>query len=875
MSAEDQDKRSRMRAEAEARLEYDQTRRTPPGSADLPRHLHELRVHQIELEMQNEELRLAHDELEQARDRYADLYDFAPVGYLTLDQNGMVDALNLTAARMLGVDRGNMHYRRFDRFVAMQERDRWHRHYMGLLKSGEPGCIELELLPVEGTPFHARLECAHHDLDGAHTEVRVALSDITERHLADLALKESEALLKSSHVIAGLGSYVLDIPANRWKSSGMLDKLFGIGHDYERSVEGWAALIHPDDRVPTLDYFRNEVLIRGQAFDHKYRIVRQNDRAERWLHGQGKLERDAQGYPAKMFGTIQDITERHLAEMDLRIAATAFQSQGGIVVTDVEGTILRVNQAYSAITGYSAEEAVGQNPRMLQSGRQNAEFYKTMWATILRTGSWEGEVWNKRKNGEVFPEHLAITAVKNAAGTTTHYVGTLADITLSRQAADEIRHLAYYDTLTRLPNRRLLQDRLKQAMIASARSGRPCALLFLDLDDFKTLNDTLGHDIGDMLLQQAAQRLEACVREGDTVARLGGDEFVVMLENLNEQRLEAAVQAEAIGAKILAALTLPYRIAQHGCRGSTSIGAVLFMGHEQKSEELLKQADIAMYQAKKAGRNRLCFFDQSMQDAINTRAALEADLRRALDENQLQLHYQIQVDSSGKPLGAEALIRWLHPQRGMISPLQFIPFAEESGLILPIGLWVLETASAQLNAWQRDAKTRDLTLAINVSARQFHQPDFVAQVQSAVARHAVRPERLKLEITESMLLENIGGVIATMNTLQQLGVRFALDDFGTGYSSLQYLKHLPLDQLKIDRSFVRDIEIDPNDHAIVGTIIAMAHSLGLNVIAEGVETNAQLQLLLGKGCPHYQGFLFGKPMPIDEFEAQLATVAKR
>ena len=435
--------------------------------------------------------------------------------------------------------------------------------------------------------------------------------------------------------------------------------------------------------------------------------------------------------------------------------------------------------------------------------------------------------------------------------------------------AKELNNLAFYDPLTGLPNRRLLMGRLHQAFASSARSGQEGALLFINLDNFKDINDILGHDIGDLLLQQTAQRLESCLREGDTVARLGGDEFVVILEDLRRQPIEAATQTKAVGEKILAALGQPCQLATHEYHSTASIGATLFSDRHKTAEELLQRADIAMYQAKKAGHNTLRFFNPKMQDVINARAALEGDLRKALESHQFHLYYQIQVDSSHHPLGAEALIRWIHPERGMISPAQFIPLAEETGLILPIGQWVLETACIQIKTWEQDVLTRDLVLSVNVSAKQFHQVDFVTQVKDAIQRHTINPKRLKLELTESMLLENIEDTIATMNALHEIGILFSLDDFGTGYSSLQYLKRLPLDQLKIDQSFICDIATNSSDKAIVRAIIAMAHSLDLDVIAEGVETEEQRQILLKRECTHYQGYLFSKPVPIEQFEALL------
>lgn len=563
------------------------------------------------------------------------------------------------------------------------------------------------------------------------------------------------------------------------------------------------------------------------------------------------------------------LRESQRTAADLRIAASAFEAQEGMLITDVSGIILRVNKAFTTITGYTATDAIGQNPKLLSSGRHDTNYYRIMWEQINTTGSWEGEIWNRRKNGEIFPEYLTITSVKDDSGTVTHYVGTFNDITTDKLAADEIKLLAFYDHLTGLPNRRLLTDRITHALASSKRDERQGAVLFIDLDNFKALNDTLGHDIGDMLLKQVAQRLLACVREGDTVARLGGDEFVVMLEDLNVCSEEAAAQTESAAGNILKALNQPYQLANHETHSTPSIGATLFGKTRISIDELFKQADIAMYQAKKAGRNTLRFFDPLMQEAIDTRASLEAELRNAIEYQQLQLYYQIQVDNSQHVLGAETLLRWIHPERGMISPAQFIPLAEETGLILPIGLWVLDTACAQLKLWECQSTTRDLVLAVNVSARQFRQADFVSQVVNIIQKHAINPFHLKLELTESLLLENIEAIISTMNELKQIGIQFSLDDFGTGYSSLQYLKKLPLDQLKIDQSFVRDITFDSSDKAIVKTIIAMAHSLNLDVIAEGVETEKQRQMLLDKGCTHFQGYLFGKPVPVAQFEASL------
>ncbi|MEO8119130.1 MAG: EAL domain-containing protein [Rhodoferax sp.] len=446
------------------------------------------------------------------------------------------------------------------------------------------------------------------------------------------------------------------------------------------------------------------------------------------------------------------------------------------------------------------------------------------------------------------------------------------DVSELRQATAAIEQLAFYDPLTSLPNRRLVMDRLQHALAASARSERYGALLFLDLDHFKTLNDTLGHDVGDLLLQQVAQRLKACVREEDTVARLGGDEFVVMLENLAGHAHDAATLARRIGEKILARLNDPYQLAAHSYHNTPSVGAALIGGANLSAADLLKQADIAMYQVKSHGRNALCFFDPHMQAAITARAQLEEDLYAALAEEQFELYYQPQLRLGGGVMGAEVLIRWKHPRRGMVPPVEFIPVAEESELILPIGLWVLRTACRQLADWQTNARGRELHLSVNVSARQFHQPVFVAEVAEVMRETGINPHLLKLELTESLVLDNVDDTIVKMTALKALGVRFSVDDFGTGQSSLAYLTHLPLDQLKIDQSFVRNIGTKNSDGVIVQTIIGMARNLGLEVIAEGVETLAQQEFLARHGCTLYQGYLYGKPTPLAEFEAMLATV---
>ncbi|OGS72929.1 MAG: diguanylate cyclase [Gallionellales bacterium GWA2_60_142] len=442
----------------------------------------------------------------------------------------------------------------------------------------------------------------------------------------------------------------------------------------------------------------------------------------------------------------------------------------------------------------------------------------------------------------------------------------MQDITMRKQSEEEIHRLAFYDALTQLPNRRLLQERLLQSMSLSARSGKHGAVMFIDLDNFKTLNDTQGHDIGDLLLKEIAKRLTRNVREGDTVARLGGDEFVVALEALSSNEQEAATQSELIAEKIRAELVMPYQLNGIEHQSTPSIGVTLFRGHQNSLDEVLKQADLAMYQAKSGGRNMVCFFDPAMQVEMELRAELEKDLRASVHLNQLVLYYQMQVDASGRIVGAEALIRWNHPRRGMVSPAQFIPLAEEIGMIIPIGDWVIEQACAQLKRWEMDPAMRKIILSVNVSPRQLSQPWFVEQVKEAIEKSGIRASKLKLELTESFILDDVGEAIEKMQELRDIGIRFAMDDFGTGYSSLAYLKRLPLEQLKIDQSFVRDIATDKSNAVMVRTIISIANNFGLEIIAEGVETDDQFAFLIQYGCNRFQGYFFGKPVPVQEFE---------
>ena len=549
-----------------------------------------------------------------------------------------------------------------------------------------------------------------------------------------------------------------------------------------------------------------------------------------------------------------------------------------VVITEVHALaapkhrIVYVNEAFEKYTGYRQSEVIGRSPSLLQGqGSQYAELDRIHLA-LAQGLEVHAELINYKKDGTLFWIELDIAPIKDEAGRATHWVSAARDITKRKIAEEEIEYLAFYDPLTQLPNRQMLMERLQLALSQSnAKSSKDLgnihgALMFIDLDNFKVLNDTLGHATGDMLLRKVATRLGTCIRLSDTVARLGGDEFVVMLETLPEEVSAATEYCRAVAHRILVALSETYNLAGHQHESTCSIGVTLFSKRQQSMSDLLKQADLAMYQAKASGRNTVCFFDPAMQALVNANAALNVELRQSLREGHFVLHYQPQFHGTGKMFGVEALLRWQHPERGLIFPNDFIAHAEDSGLILPLGTWALKTACLQLSSWALRDETRHLSIAVNVSVRQFRHPEFVELVMTLIKETGIHANRLKLELTESLLATGIDVTIEKMGMLKEAGVTLAIDDFGIGYSALSYLKHLPLDQLKIDRSFVKDILTDPNDAAIARTIVGLAQSLGLGVVAEGVETEAQRDLLARFGCECYQGHLFCPALPVEALE---------
>ena len=600
--------------------------------------------------------------------------------------------------------------------------------------------------------------------------------------------------------------------------------------------------------IALVEYMENPILTRSGE-----------ERAVAWHNA---VLRDEAGRISGVLASGDDITERKQAEAQLSLAAKVFEQSGeGIVITDAQLNIIMVNQGFTAITGYSEAEALGQNPRMLASGRHDQAFYRAMWDDIARQGRWQGELWNRRKDGSLYPELLSIMRVLEAKGEVTHYIGIFSDITQHKEAQARIQRLAHFDSLTGLPNRALLGDRFSQALSAAQRKRTQLAIMFADLDHFKNVNDTLGHRIGDELLVAVAARLKAAVREVDTVSRQGGDEFILILPDTD------ADGAARVAGKLLAAIAQPYQIDGYDLSVTLSIGIVLYPGDGEDFEVLSKRADAAMYRAKHDGRNTYRFFTTEMQARSAHMLQMENALHRAQERNQLLLHYQPQISlDDGRIVGVEALLRWQHPELGMIAPADFIPIAEESGQILPIGEWALRRAVQQMKTWM-DSGLTPMTVAVNLSAMQFRHPYLTELVTQILDEVKLAPQYLELELTESIAMGDAPAAIAVTERLHARGIRMSIDDFGTGYSSLSCLKRFKAHRLKIDQSFVRDIGEDPEDRAIVAAIISLANSLGLKTIAEGVESEAQLAFLREQRCNEVQGFYFSKALPADQFEA--------
>jgi len=685
-----------------------------------------------------------------------------------------------------------------------------------------------------------------------------ALRDVTFRKQAEAALQASEERFRRMANNSFLMIWMTDENGNpSFVNQSWLD-FTGISSP-QIAYKEWIKLIHPDDRTTAFRrYYQNTKS--KDPITTEYRL-RGADGDWHWILDKGMPLYNEKGIFTGYMGSAIDITESKLAEAHLRVAATAFESQESIVITDIDRVIVKVNRAFTECTGYTAAEAVGHKISLLKSGRHDNAFYEAIWESIARTGSWQGEIWDRRKNGEIYPKWLTITAVKGDDGAFTHYVGIHTDISERKSAEEAIKQLAFYDPLTQIPNRRLLLERLKFGIEVARRDDKLMALLMLDLDRFKAVNDNLGHLAGDEILQQVAARITSRLRDVDMVARLGGDEFVVLLEDISHPQ-----DAARIAEEIVADLSKPFKLGQCGdAEIGASIGISLYPQHGDSSEVLLNRADAALYQAKNQGRGCFAYFSDDQTLAARERMELESRLRRAIQQQELRLYYQPQMDFiSGRIVGAESLVRWQDPNEGLIPPFDFIPVAEETSLIVDVGEWVLRETCNQGRQWL-DMGLPPLNLAVNVSAQQFRRSDLNALVAAVLAETGFPAGQLELEMTENGLMENQNNARNILESLRAQGIRLAIDDFGTGYSSLAHLIRFPLDVLKIDKGFVDEIPDNKDDMGIAETIVAMGHALGLKVLAEGVETPEQLMFLQKIGCDSYQGFIKSRPLPAEQF----------
>ncbi|MFZ2891118.1 sensor domain-containing protein [Sulfuricurvum sp.] len=722
---------------------------------------------------------------------------------------------------------------------------------------------------------HIQFETKHRRKDGSCWDVEISITyfdiaggrfysflrDITKRKNMEIALQESEQFLKQSQSNAGIGSYSLDMTTMFWKSSDTLDEIFGIHPDYEHSLNGWINLIHPNDREMMSTYMQENIINQHQKFDREYRIIRQNDQTEHWIHGLGKLEFDAINHPIKMVGTIQDITERKHSEEKLHLAANVFtHANEGIVITSPDGIIMDVNDAFTHTTGYERDEIIGQNPRILSSKLQSKEFYSAMWNALSEKGYWYGELWNRRKNGELYAEMLTITSILDSKGNIQNYVGLFSDITSEKEHEQQLERIAHYDTLTGLPNRVLNSDMLRHVMFQAVRRNEQIAVLYIDLDGFKEVNDQYGHDVGDKLLIALSLKMKQTLREGDTLSRLGGDEFVVILRNMAD-----IFAASPIIKRLLDAASQTIELDNVLVQVSASIGVTFYpQNNDVDADQLVRQADQAMYEAKQAGKKRYHIFDSEDDRTIRTRHEKLERLHLALVNNEFVLHYQPKVNMhTGELIGAEALIRWQHPEKGLIPPLEFLPIIENHPLAIEVGEWVIKEAISQIERWK--IQGLNLPVSVNVGARQLLQGDFFQRLNAILSEYKnFDTTLLEIEILETSALEDVNQASQIIEKCKIMEIYFSLDDFGTGYSSLTYLKKLPVRTLKIDQSFVRDMLNNRDDLAILEGIISLAKAFNREVLAEGVETYEHGKQLLLLGCDLAQGYGIARPMPSDE-----------
>lgn len=694
---------------------------------------------------------------------------------------------------------------------------------------------------------------------------------IAERDVMYAELQKQTIRLSEAHRIALIGHWEMDLVSGALIcSEGVHTLIASTKNHHPRHIKELLAIVHDDDRDRLASAITTAVNSNTE-FAVNHRIVEAND-GIRYMRTRGKIISIKENPRPILSGVLQDLTEERRTQERLHLLdASIARISDTVMITTAESldepapTIVFVNDAFETLTGYDRTEVVGRSPRFLQGPKTSRQQLAYIRSALGSRAAVSSELINYRKDGSEFWLELNISPVVGEGSKVTHFVSVQRDITQRKVAECEIERLAFYDQLTGLPNRRLLLDRLQHDLENVRRTGAYGALMFIDLDQFKKLNDTCGHQTGDLLLQQVARRLEGVVRRSNTVARLGGDEFVVMLEDLGRDEAKAVSCTELVAEKILSVFTHNFDLAGSEYHCTPSVGVTLFHAELTDPTQLFKRADLAMYQAKAAGRNAVRFFDPETQAMVDARMRLEQDLHSALENQEFELYYQPQADTQGRIFGAEALLRWSSPERGIVRPSAFLPLAEETGFITQLGQWVLVRACEQLYGWSTDPRTADLSLSVNISALQFRHPDFVMNVLRAIRSTGANPERLKLEVTESVFIERVDDAIQKMRTLRDCGIQFALDDFGTGYSSLSYLRQLPLNQLKIDQSFIAEIDTNNHDAAIAGTIVGLARVLGLDVIAEGVETQNQLDILAANGCHRYQGFFFSRPVRHSNF----------
>lgn len=720
---------------------------------------------------------------------------------------------------------------------------------------------EERVTTVDGERWLAWSDRAITDDHGEIVEVVGVGRDITER-------KRLEAQLAEAQKLAHIGSWELDIPSGNLYWSDEIFRILEIDKaQFDVSYEAFLNIIHPDDRDFVNDTYRQSVADRT-LYTIEHRLCMPDGRIK-YVQELGETLYATDGSPLRSIGTVQDITERWEQGQKLRQWAAAFENTvEGVLITDAESNIIDVNQAFVHLTGYSREEVLGKKPSLRRSHLQTSEFFHQMWTTLKTTGSWQGEIWNRKKNGEVSPEWLTITTLYEANGKPSNYVGVFTDISAIKESEQRLSYMANHDPLTDLPNRSVLSDRVDQALLRGRRSGEKLAVLFLDLDHFKTINDTLGHPVGDRLLKEVAKRLRTLLRESDTVGRLGGDEFLILIEDFTSHQ-----EVDVVADKIISAMTQRFEVDEHELYIGGSIGISVGPDDGQTASVLIQNADAAMYKSKDAGRNTFHYYSTEFTEAAKLRYDLVVELRHALERNEFELYYQPKIRlHDGSLTGAEVLLRWNNPQRGMVPPDVFIPLAEDNGLIVEIGSWVLQTACKSLADWKRRGLPI-VQLAVNVSAIQIFRGNLLDVVNGVLSNCALDAAALEIEITESVLMHSPEKARQVLGALRERGVRLALDDFGTGYSSLSNLKNFPFSTIKIDRTFVEDIASDSQDESIIKAVIAMGRSLELEVVAEGVETSAQESFLLHHGCHQAQGYLYSKPVPMLAFEALLMQQA--